>query len=65
MPITSSDMAAIFVPNMPSESLVLSCEAYMAFRAIKYRARVQWKKDLIVKFITYSYVGTLGNLSIS
>ena len=35
MPITSSDMAAIFVPNMPSESLVLSCEAYRTFRAIK------------------------------
>ena len=35
MPITSSDMAAIFVPNVPSESLVLSCEAYRAFRAIK------------------------------
>ena len=58
MPITSSDMAAIFVLNMPSESLVLSCEAYRAFRAIK------WNKvcgpDGILNYILKTFAFELG-----
>ena len=34
--ITPSDVAAIVVPDMPSESLVLSCKAYRALRAVKW-----------------------------
>ena len=33
--ITPSDVAASVVPDMPSESLVLSCKAYRALRAVK------------------------------
>ena len=58
MPITSSDVAAIVVPDMPSESVVLSCEAYRALRAIK------WNKacgpDGILNRILKTYAFELG-----
>ena len=36
MPITPNNVAAIVVPDMPSESVVSLYEAYRALRAVKY-----------------------------